>query len=318
MSPPFGIAARIGPSEAPAPRPRAPADVDPLPLLPLARSRGLWRRIQSPRAGAMPRKKRPNGLDRGLMIARKDAIKMLDGPLAKTMEVRGDLLPGTVADRGSLEMNDRSQRFHVFTFPVTLCEVRRAVGDYSLGGIYIKALATGRIVEQFSFANDPETYMSYFGEHRTFPHELPANLQSKSSLVAWKWADIVPLQTPFYIEKRGRQNWVYFDLRSDVIRRFDLPPAGAPFQAPLGGILELQARLRQLRASNAISCCDRHGPFSDFPHWTDIREIAHASWHSYARAIIFAEGRRNIIACSKERSCSRGLPAAHGAAAAEK
>ena len=260
MSPPFGIAARIGPrSEAPAPRPRARADVDPLPLLPLARSRGLWPRIQSPRAGAMP-PKRPKGPDRGLMIARKDAIKMLDGPLAKTMEVRGDLLPGTVADRGSLEMNDRSQRFHVFTFPVALCEVRRAVGDYSLGGIYIKALATGRIVEQFSFANDPETYMSYIGEHRTLPNELPANLQSKRSLVAWKWADIVPLQTPFYIDKRGRQNWVYFDRRSDVIR----PPAGAPFQAPLGG------------------------------------------------------NRRNRIAGSKERSRSRGLLAADGAAAAEK
>ena len=314
MSPPFGIAARIGPrSEAPAPRPRAPADVDPLPLLPLARSRGLRRRIQSPRAGAMP-PKRPKGPDRGLMIAHKDAIKMLDGPLAKTMEVRGDLLPGTVADRGSLEMNDRSQRFHVFTFPVTLYEVRRAVGDYSLGGIYIKALATGRIVEQFSFANDPETYMSYIGEHRTFPHELPANLQSKRSLVAWKWADIVPLQTPFYIDKRGRQNWVYFDLRSDVIR----PPAGAPFQAPLGGNRALQARVRQLRANNAIHCCDKHGLLSDFLHWPeDIREIAHASRHSYARAII-AEGRRNIIACSKERSRSRGLPAADGAAAAEK
>ena len=79
---------------------------------------------------------------------------MSDGPLAKTMEVRGDLLPGTVADRGSLEMNDRRQRFHVFTFPVKLNEVRRAVGDYSLGGIYIEAVATGRIVEQLSFANE--------------------------------------------------------------------------------------------------------------------------------------------------------------------
>ena len=26
------------------------------------------------------------------------------------------------------------------------------------------------------------------------------------------------MQTPFYIEKLGRQNWVYFDLRTDVIR----------------------------------------------------------------------------------------------------
>ena len=34
----------------------------------------------------------------------------------------------------------------------------------------------------------------------------------------------MPLQTPFYIEKLGRQNWVYFDLRTDVIR-----PSGSPF-----------------------------------------------------------------------------------------
>ena len=178
--------------------------------------------------------KRPKGPDRGLiMIAHdnnnnnnEDAIEMLDGPLAKTMEVRGDFLPGTVADRGSLEMNDPGQRFHVFTFPVSLNEVRRAVGDYSLGGVYIKAIATGRIVEQFSFANDLETYTSYIGEHRAPPHELPANLQSKRSLVAWRWADIAPLQKPFYIEKRGRQNWVYFDLRADVVG----PLAGATMQ----------------------------------------------------------------------------------------
>ena len=96
---------------------------------------------------------------------------------------------------------------------------------------------------------------------------------------------------------------------------FKAPP---PFQAPLGRNRALQARVRQLRQARAIHCCDKHGLLSDFLHWTDIREIAHASWHSYARAIIFVEGRRNRIAGSKERSRSRGLPAADGAAAAEK
>ena len=168
---------------------------------------------------------------------------------------------------------------------------------------------------------------------------------------------IAPLQTPFYIaDKRGRQNWVYFDLRTDVIG----PPAGATMQnAPVAAAPKAKSEPSQTRQAvlapqrpeqapapraggSEIGGAPPSGPrdgswateappspveqpllsFRDHHQSRGLIDCLVDDWAGWYRrrlgvASIVDPTTTTAARSSDGRSRSRGLPAADGAAAAE-